>query len=192
MTIGIFKNVLMYDVETTIYKHQLSGEINVKDRAGSAFSLPQELVMSGFKWAGKHSQTMYHCNVVCSRIENELLSQQKTQKYFDRSTLIVGFNIKFDLHWARRIGVDISAITVWDCQLAEFILGCQQPRYPSMTKTAQKYGLSTKLDVVEKEYWDNGIDTDAVPVDILQEYLARDLLLTEQIFNIQKDLLCSV
>lgn len=107
------------------------------------------------------------------------------QGRIDNASVIVGFNIKFDLHWIRRAGFDISKIKVWDCQVAEFLLNYQKTPYPSLDGAAEKYGFPKKLDVVKLEFWDKGIDTDMIPRDVLSAYLTQDLLLTEQIFRIQ-------
>lgn len=97
-------------------------------------------------------------------------------------TTIIGFNIKFDLHWLTRCGISYEGCKVWCCQLAEFILERQTNPYPSLNEAAVKYGLPTKLDVVKTEYWDRGIDTDAVPRDILSEYCNYDVELTYQVY----------
>ena len=96
--------------------------------------------------------------------------------------LLIGFNIKFDLHWIRRYGITFSTKRIWDCQLVHFILSGQTASYPSLNGVAAHYGLGTKLDVVSTEYWKNGIDTPDVPRDILEEYLQGDLDLTYQVY----------
>jgi DNA polymerase I-like protein with 3'-5' exonuclease and polymerase domains len=104
------------------------------------------------------------------------------QSCIDQSKLLVGFNIKFDLHWIKRYGINFSDKRIWDCQLVHFILTGQRESYPSLNDVAQYYGLGSKLDVVASEYWSAGIDTPDIPKDILEEYLMQDLKLTEQIY----------
>ena len=159
---SILDRVLIYDVETTTYSK------------GSPFDNRNKLVMSGFKWLGDEANLLLSYNHFPT-----------TQDLFDDSTLIVGFNIKFDLHWARRIGVNISKVCVWDCQIGEFLLNKQTPRYPSLDQACEKYGIPLKLDVVKTEYWDKGICTSEVPTEILQEYLEGDLDRTERVFKEQ-------
>lgn len=105
---------------------------------------------------------------------------------------IVGFNLKFDLHWIRRYepSLDIRC-RVWDCQLAEFILSSQRNVYPSLNEAAARFGLGTKLDGVAENYWNNGIDTPDVPEDTLRDYLKRDVALTKELFNAQFDAIAS-
>ena len=33
------------------------------------------------------------------------------QEQLDEADLIIGFNIKFDLHWLRRVGITIGAVS---------------------------------------------------------------------------------
>jgi len=92
------------------------------------------------------------------------------------ASCIVGFNLKFDLAWLRRV-FGFNASVVWDCQLAEFILSGQSWKYPSLEETAVKYNLGHKQDKV-KEYWEAGVDTDQIPREVLAEYGAQDVDLT--------------
>lgn len=108
---------------------------------------------------------------------------------FKRYRLVLFFNGKFDVAWLRKSGVSFEGVKVWDVQIAEFVLGRQLNKFPSLRETAIKYGLSPKLDVVKTEYWEKGIDTDKVPWDILREYAAHDALLTLQCYEAQLPLL---
>lgn len=101
---------------------------------------------------------------------------------------LIGFNLKFDLHWLRRIGVKIPAnLRCWDAQLAHFILNSQSTPYPSLNDVANHYGLGSKLDTVVTDYWDKGIDTDCVPNVILDAYLRRDLGLNWEVYLSQRE-----
>ena len=104
------------------------------------------------------------------------------QQKIDEADILIGFNIKFDLHWIRRYGINFNTKRIWDCQLVHFILTGQTESYPSLNGVAAHYGLGTKLDVVSTEYWKNGIDTPDIPRDILEEYLQGDLDLTYQVY----------
>lgn len=104
------------------------------------------------------------------------------QQKIDESDILIGFNIKFDLHWIRRYGITFSSKRIWDCQLVHFILTGQTESYPSLNGVCAHYGLGTKLDVVSTEYWKNGIDTPDIPREILEEYLQGDLDLTHQVY----------
>lgn len=110
--------------------------------------------------------------------------------HYHKPDLLIGFNIKFDLHWLRRyIPSDWIIPRVWDCQLAQFILNDQTTPYPSLNECLAQYGLPSKLDVVKTEYWDKGIDTDQVPQQILKEYNQQDCISTYKLYKKQKELL---
>jgi DNA polymerase I-like protein with 3'-5' exonuclease and polymerase domains len=102
---------------------------------------------------------------------------------------VVGFNIKFDLHWLAVLGIELPAdCRVWDCSLAEFVLSGQTARFQSLNETLESYGLPVKFDKV-KEYWDAGIGTEDIPVDVLEEYNVYDVIGTRDIFYLQQQLM---
>jgi len=109
------------------------------------------------------------------------------QKEIDESEILVGFNIKFDLHWLRKYGINFVGKRIWDCQLVHFILTGQQYPYPSLNSVSAYYDLGSKLDVVATEYWGNKIDTPNIPKDILEEYLIGDLQLTQKVYEKQME-----
>lgn len=158
-------NVLTLDWETTIRNK------------GNPFDLTNKGVVIGFKWLDMNPFDLY----------TEGMWLELSQNTVNRAELIVGFNLKFDLHWCQREGIDFSGKRIWDCQLAEFILEDMKNPYPSLDQAAEKYGLDKKLDVVKTEYWDKGIDTDAIPREVLSDYLRQDLALTEQVYLKQKE-----
>lgn len=108
---------------------------------------------------------------------------------FALAHLLVGFNIKFDLHWASRHGISPpNKIRIWDCQIAEFIITGQKGSYPSLDECLAKYGLGSKDDKI-KEYWGLGLDTCDIPVDELKIYNDLDVELTYKLYLIQEKLM---
>ena len=116
---------------------------------------------------------------------------EKIQSQINEAEILVGFNIKFDLHWLRKYGINFVGKRVWDCQLVHFILTGQQNPYPSLNSVAAYYDLGSKLDVVAQEYWGNKIDTPNIPRDILEEYLIGDLQLTQKVYEKQREEIAS-
>lgn len=149
--------IISYDVETTTFQK------------GNPFSRRNRLVLAGMYFGGKF---------LC--VNDTDISRLQT--YLDESPLLVTFNSKFDIHWGRRYGLDFSKVKLWDCQLAEFLLSCQQHMYPSLDSCADKYELPRKLDIVKTEYWDKDIDTSDIPYNILREYLEYDCKLTYEVY----------
>ena len=156
---------LVLDVETTI------------SNKGNPFDQTNRLCYVGVK--GERFSDLFDIEYSLDPYVPEL---EKIQLLIDQSDTLIGFNIKFDLHWIRRYGITFSNKRIWDCQLVHFILTGQTESYPSLNGVAAYYSLGTKLDVVSTEYWKNGIDTPNVPKDILEEYLQGDLDLTHQVY----------
>lgn len=113
---------------------------------------------------------------------------EEIKRKIEQAEFLVGFNLKFDLHWIRRYLNDprdsglFAMVSTWDCQLVEYLLSRQRLRMPSLDYVSASYSLPSKLDCVRTDYWENGIDTKLVPRQLLEEYLTQDLYLTEQIF----------
>lgn len=108
----------------------------------------------------------------------------------EKADLIMGFNFKFDLAWLIKEGVyQLREKQIWDVQIAEFILSNQTNRFPSLDGTCERYGLEKKLDIVKTEYWDKGINTDAVPWGVLSKYATKDAELTLQCYHKQRKLM---
>ncbi len=152
-------NVLTIDYETTTHEN------------GNFHSNKNKAVCMGWSYQTLPTQCLFRLNLL-----------HKT--WLSEVDLVVAFNAKFELGWSRRLGYEMPK-AVWCVQLAEYMLDRQKP-YPSLEETAKKYGLSSKLDIVKTEYWDKGIDTDAVPQDVLAEYCVRDVDLTYNIYLSQK------
>ena len=89
--------------------------------------------------------------------------------------VVIGFNLKYDLHVLRKRGITLpDGKRVWDCQLAEFILSNQQWKYPSLNESCEKYGLGSKIDLISEKYWKNKIQTEDIPWIELSEYARVD------------------
>ena len=119
------------------------------------------------------------------------LDYYRTSKEFhkidipSKVTLLVGFNIKFDLlyKWESYKDFIKRGGTIWDCQLAEFLIKGQvkSSHMCSMDKIVESYGGELKVDAV-KALWKAGIDTPDINKDILLDYLEGDIRNTEKIF----------
>lgn len=155
-------NRLVFDCETTT------------SNKGNAFDETNKLCYVGLRDSTNHLYDIEYSDNPCdvSQIQSMLSSCK----------LLIGFNIKFDLHWIRKYGLDFSSCRIWDCQLVHFILTGQKDSYPSLNGVAAYYGLGTKLDIVATQYWEAGLNTTDVPRGILEEYLSGDLELTEAVY----------
>ncbi len=161
-------SILTLDCETTTFQK------------GNPFSRRNRLCYVGCDVAGTY--TDYSIEYRTTPYGDSL---QHIKQRIEEAELLVGFNLKFDLHWINNY-VHLERIPpVWDCQLAEFILSHQRWSYPDLDEACFRRGLGRKLDTVKLDYWDNGIDTPDVPEAILRDYLHTDITLTRQLYEAQ-------
>ena len=161
---------LVLDVETTI------------SNKGNPFDKNNKLCMVGLLTPAE-----YVAYDIEYSVDPYKKSLEQIQLAVDKCDVLVGFNIKFDLHWLRRYGINFTGKRIWDCQIVEYVLSNQELAYPSLNGTAEYYELGSKLDEVKENYWKNGIDTDKVPQEILAEYLKQDVELTEKVMKKQME-----
>jgi DNA polymerase I-like protein with 3'-5' exonuclease and polymerase domains len=110
---------------------------------------------------------------------------RKLEAILNDAHLIVGFNIKYDLHWIRKYLPNVRFNAVFDCQLAEFLLSNQSVIFPSLESCSEYYHLPPKCLDIEQDYWDKGINTDQVPLDILKHRVLRDVEITNLLYQQQ-------
>jgi len=114
-------------------------------------------------------------------------SVDKAKALVQGADLLVGFNIKYDLHWLRRYGITLRNNTViWDCQLAQFLISNQAMRYPSLEATGALAGVEEAKSSVLKYYLSEGKDVDEIPLRELEEYLTTDLKTTYAVYKAQR------
>ena len=156
---------IIADVETTTWSK------------GSPFDTRNKLVCIGLQDLASDEVFVYY-------EENFELARQKLKE----ATRIIGFNLKFDPHWLRKYGMLPDDLRdVWDCQLFEFMLSKQRWRYPSLEETVVRRFNEHKVDVVKEQYWEQGINTDEIPRDVLTIYTDQDIRLTTKTYLAQQD-----
>ena len=159
--------MITIDLETTI-KNDIG-----KGNRPSPFSPKNRIVAYGRKYLKLNNPEPKH---YCADYTSEWISPET----FRACRRIVGHNLKFDLHYLRKKGLDnLHKYDVWDTQLAEYILSGQQDKFPKLDDVAVRYeGGTHKIDEV-KQMWDAGIQTEDIDEDLLMEYLEGDVKNTE-------------
>ena len=114
------------------------------------------------------------------------------QRVVEQANYIIGFNLKFDLHWLRWCGVTIpESVHLLDGQVAEFLISNQTHAYPSLDDCALKYLNEQKIDEVKLNYWDQDKLSSEVPQEVMTKYALRDVELTEAVLGAQIPILRS-
>lgn len=99
---------------------------------------------------------------------------------------LVGHNIKFDLRWMARYGLDLSKVLVWDTMIAEHVFyGNRSPNISlNLGKMAQRYGLPGKEPYIDVCI-NGGVCPSELPKSLLQRRCEYDVKVTEAVFQKQ-------
>ena len=160
----------VFDLETSIKN---TGEFAVGNMKASPYCKDNQIAMLGMKRGKDKNVTVVNYP--------DLSTKPKRV-----STLYVGQNIKFDLlymlrdspHWHDVLG----NVRIWDTMTVEYLLSGQKDQFMSLDKLATKYGGTLKDDRI-KDFWEQGVDTEDIPEDMLEEYLIDDVLNTEIVYK---------
>jgi DNA polymerase-1 len=108
------------------------------------------------------------------------------QHAVDNADVIVGHNLKHDLNILRYYGVNFEGKRLHCTMVTEYLLTGQDTRNKSygLSAVAKTYGMRPKLDEVA-QMWAQGIETSAVPSDMLQKYVLDDTKKAYLIFQEQ-------
>lgn len=151
----LLQNPIVLDTETTTHNK------------GNPFDLRNKLVLTCFGTNKYQTSTIFH---------------QEAIPFLEKASVIIGANLKFDLNWLyRELGYIVNCPT-WDIQLAEFIFSNQKWRFPDVAKMAENYEVGHKLEFIKETYWDQGINTDQIPLDELRIYGHNDVKIEYEIF----------
>lgn len=152
---------MVFDLETTIR--------TTHKRKANCFDKSNWVVARGWKCQG---------DLKCSYEYNKEFNRTSTLKIPEDVTLLVGFNIKFDLMWELAQG-NLSLYDffrrggkIWDGQYVEYLIEGQsdESQMCSLDSIIEKYGGRKKIDEV-KMLWEMGVSTEDIPEDLLIDYL---------------------
>jgi DNA polymerase I-like protein with 3'-5' exonuclease and polymerase domains len=160
------QNILFFDVETSIFNK-------------GSYADPRNFLVS--------YSTFSEQSGLCFKYFHDPDFISFLRSAMANASMVVGFAIKFDLHWCANHDVEVTC-PVYDLQLAEFIYSGQELPYDSLDAALERYGLPLKKDVV-KDYWAAGISTEHIPIEILREYNNWDVLSNKSLFEVQQGLL---
>lgn len=154
---------LIFDLETEV--------VEARKRKASCFISENYIVARGWKVQG---------DLQCSweYFHNAFTSEKAHLKIGPEVTMLVGFNLKFDLMWEMSRGnPELSEFykrggKIWDCQYAEYLIEGQTDasQMCSLDSIVEKYGGRKKIDQV-KILWEAGTKTADIPEDLLIDYL---------------------
>jgi DNA polymerase I-like protein with 3'-5' exonuclease and polymerase domains len=117
-----------------------------------------------------------------------LYEQQELVEDIDSVKFIVCQNLKFELGWLRRCGLDLRSFLGYDTMLAQWVLDGNQRTPRNLSALAARYGVPGKIDLVANLIA-SGVDTPDISPRMLLEYCQADVEATRQIFIKQQQAL---
>ncbi len=110
-------------------------------------------------------------------------NHKAVQDILDRTKLLVGHNIKFDLVWLLESGFKYNG-RLYDTMIGEYVLlrGLRKPL--SLKEICKRRSISQKSDAVD-QYMKDKISFENIPVDIIEEYGRQDVVSTRALFDAQ-------
>lgn len=168
------------DGETSIKNR---GDAAVGDMAASPYCADNKLVLLG---ARQGTNNFVINNTAYSTLPDFLTTALR------ECVLLIGHNIGFDLKyiaktWPATWAQALPNIYIWDTQQVAYLLSGQTHMYPSLDELCAEIGRPLKDDKI-KEYWDNGVDTELIPMGELLPYLEGDLENTDAVFRHQYEI----
>ena len=107
----------------------------------------------------------------------------KIQSILDKSTLLIGHNIKFDLMWLLEAGFKYNG-RVYDTMLGEYILNRGIRKSLTLEMCCRRRKIGSKDNRI-KEFTDRGISFENIPADIVEKYGRIDVEITKRLFDSQ-------
>ena len=108
---------------------------------------------------------------------------KEVQDILDKTTLLVGHNIKFDLAWLLATGFKYSG-KIYDTMIAEYVLNRGVKKTLKLKHCCERRNVHRKSDLTEP-YIERGVSFESIPMRIVDEYGRQDVTATRALFNSQ-------
>ena len=111
--------------------------------------------------------------------------KESLQKCLDKTTLLIGHNIKFDLSWIQECGWEYDG-EIYDTMIYEYVKagGLKTIKF-GLDASCRRYGIGGKTDEI-KEYFDIGIGFEDIPWKMVEQYGRNDVDITRQLYEAQQ------
>ena len=110
-----------------------------------------------------------------------LLSEQ-----LEKTTLLIGHNIKFDLSWLLECGFEYNG-DIYDTMIYEYLIrGGRHNMRVNLSDCCKRRGLPVKVDGT-KSYLKEGIGFEAMPWELVEEYGRNDVDITWMLYHDQQE-----
>ena len=107
------------------------------------------------------------------------------QNILDKTTLLVGHNIKFDLLWLWEAGFNYDG-KVYDTMVGQYLLQRGVSTSLKLKHCCERRNVHRKSDLTES-YMERDISFENIPIKIVDEYGRQDIIATRALFNSQME-----
>ena len=121
------------------------------------------------------------------KVPDAKMSHSQIQDVLDKTTLLVGHNIKFDLVWLWESGFKYNK-RVYDTMIGEYLLLRGQKWGVSLAESCKRRRVSQKKDDLVTDYLAKGIGFNKMPPKIVEEYGCADIVSTKELYDSQIEL----
>lgn len=173
---------LLHDDPRTLYTTEpylvLDFETDTEDK-GSALREDNDIVLACWQVVvGGQVVKVAHCFGGIYE-QSELVEDIKKVKF------IVAQNLKFELQWLKRCGVELRDVLGYDTMLAQWVLDGNKKSPRNLAALAAKYGVPGKVDLIAG-FIASGVTTRDILPRWLLEYCHADVESTRQVFLAQQ------
>ena len=114
---------------------------------------------------------------------NGPIYKKEIQDILDKTTLLVGHNIKFDLLWIWESGFTYKG-KIYDTMIGEYVLGRGSKQSLKLKDCCIRRNVSQKSDATE-QYLKRDVSFENIPLRIVDEYGRQDIQATRALFQSQ-------
>ena len=160
--------ITVLDIETTF----------TKEGDPSPFNPDNRLVSVGIN---DEYYFFHHSDLFETSMANE--NKKSVQDILDKSELVIGHNLKFDMSWLYQCGFTYKG-KLYDTMLGEYIINRGEKKSVSLKESCRRRGISLKSDILAT-YMNEGYGIDEIPMPKLEEYGKQDVKITKELYEAQ-------
>lgn len=175
-------NILVLDVENSVTKKEyLTSDKVTTITQMLPFTPTNRLVSIGLGSDPQNPEkTEYFCFYHKERTP-DVCAFEAVQEALNKAELLIGHNIKHDLHWLRACGFTYDG-KLYDTQIAEYVLSRAVKRSLSLRELSIKRNLPRKKSDLTKDFLEDGVGFEAMPWDVVEEYGRGDITTTMHLY----------
>jgi len=169
------------DIECTY-----QGKWGSDDSDGTPYNALNKLVSVGYKTTtGEQGYLIFHHKMLTSHNDAAF---RELQDVLNRSKLVIGHNLKFDMSWLFESGFKYEG-AYYDTMIFEYVNARGLKLSLRLKDVLQRFNLPEKLDILEEYCGRQGLNVDEVPLDKLIEYGMGDVNSTYDLYFKQVEMI---